>query len=111
MGRLGRECDNDGMLLTPDEIAGALKGLRGWALDGNVLARSFRLPSFPDAIAFVTRIAFDAETHDHHPDLVVSYRNVTVRWTTHSDGGVTAKDLTGARETDAAWARYAPDKA
>jgi len=99
------------MGLSDTEITAALSKLPGWTFDGNAIVRSFRLPSFPDAIAFVTRIAFDAESHDHHPDLQVSYRNVTVKWTTHSDGGVTEKDLTGARETDLAWARYPPDRA
>jgi 4a-hydroxytetrahydrobiopterin dehydratase len=99
------------MRLTPDEIAAGLAGLPGWVFEKDALTRTFRLPSFPDAVAFVTRLAFAAEAADHHPDMLVSYRNVTVTWTTHSAGGVTAKDLEGARETDRIRVTVAPDKA
>jgi 4a-hydroxytetrahydrobiopterin dehydratase len=87
-------------LLTPDELKAALASLPGWTTDGRALARTFTLRTFPDAIAFATRLAFDAEAADHHPDLLISHRKVTVTWATHSEGGVTAKDLTGARATD-----------
>ena len=97
------------MRLTPDEIATALSGLPGWTFEKDALTRRFRLPSFPDAIAFVTRLAFEAEARDHHPDLFVSYRNVTVTWATHSAGGVTTKDVEGARETDRVRAAIAPE--
>ena len=67
----------------------------------NALVRQFTFRGFPDAIAFVTRLAFDAEANDHHPDLAVSYKRVTVTWSTHSEGGVTEKDVAGARQADA----------
>jgi 4a-hydroxytetrahydrobiopterin dehydratase len=97
------------MLLAPDQIASALTTLPGWALEGKALTRTYRMPSFADAIAFVTRLAFEAEAHDHHPDMLVSYRNVTVTWSTHSAGGVTGKDVDGARQTDRIRAGMAPD--
>lgn len=93
------------MPFTQDEIQSALNDLPGWSAEDNALVRQFTLPSFPDAIAFVTRLAFDAEAADHHPDLLVSYKRVTVKWTTHSDGGITAKDVSGARQADAVAAR------
>lgn len=99
------------MLLTTDGIAAALSTLPGWTLQGKALVRTYRLPSFPDAIAFVTLLAFEAEAHDHHPDMLVSYRNVTVTWSTHSAGGVTAKDVEGARQADGIRARLAADGA
>jgi 4a-hydroxytetrahydrobiopterin dehydratase len=51
-------------------------------------------------VAFVNRLVPGSETADHHPDLAVSYRRVTVTFTTHSEGGVTAKDIAGARLAD-----------
>jgi len=72
----------------------------GWILRDNALTTRYVFDSFADAIAFVTRLAFEAEAHDHHPDLVVSYRRVTVSWTTHSAGGVTEKDFDGAMQSD-----------
>jgi 4a-hydroxytetrahydrobiopterin dehydratase len=69
----------------------------GWTRDGDALVRSHKFPTFADAIAFVTRLAFHAEQENHHPDLAISYRTVTITWTTHDRGTVTAKDVAGAR--------------
>jgi 4a-hydroxytetrahydrobiopterin dehydratase len=88
------------MKLSAQEIETRLKELPGWAVRDNALVRQFTFPGFPDAVAFVTRLAFDAEANDHHPDLLVSYRRVTVTWSTHSDGGITEKDVAGARQAD-----------
>ena len=89
------------MKLSQAQIATLLGELPGWSLQGDALARELVFPSFPDAIAFATRLAFEAEAADHHPDLRISYKRVHVSWTTHSEGGVTEKDATGARRTDA----------
>lgn len=99
------------MLLSPEQLSSALSALPGWKLEGKALVRTYRLPAFADSIAFVTRLAFEAEAHDHHPDMSVSFRNVTVAWTTHAAGGVTEKDLDGARRTDRVRAGIAPDEA
>jgi 4a-hydroxytetrahydrobiopterin dehydratase len=64
----------------------------GWQKRDGALERTFELPSFPEAIAFVNRLAKLAESENHHPDVDIRYRTVTVRWTTHSEGGVTERD-------------------
>ncbi len=71
----------------------------GWRDDGEALAREFELASFPDAIAFVTRLAELAEAENHHPDIDIRYRRVLVRWTTHSEGGITERDRAMAART------------
>jgi len=58
------------------------------------------LPSFAEAIAFVNRIAELAEQENHHPDIQVSYRKVTLRSTTHSAGGLTDHDSAPAARSD-----------
>jgi 4a-hydroxytetrahydrobiopterin dehydratase len=68
-------------------------------VDGG-LERTFELPSFPEAIAFVNRVAELAEQENHHPDIAVSYRKVTLRWTTHSAGGITDRDHALAAQSD-----------
>ena len=65
----------------------------GWTEVDGALERTFELPSFPDAIAFVDRVAELAEAEDHHPDIDVRYKNVTLRWSTHSAGGITDRDV------------------
>jgi 4a-hydroxytetrahydrobiopterin dehydratase len=87
--------------LTDHQVATALESLPGWTRDGDALVRQFTFASFPDAVAFVNRLVPHAEAADHHPDLLVSYKRVTVRWSTHSDGGITDKDVAGARMADA----------
>jgi 4a-hydroxytetrahydrobiopterin dehydratase len=87
--------------LTAPEIQGKLGKLKGWTLDGNAIRRQYTLGSFPDAIAFVTRLAFDAEAADHHPDILINYKRVTLTYSTHSEGGLTQKDFDGARKADA----------
>ena len=86
--------------LSDKEIQDKLTALPGWKQDGDALVRQFTLASFPDAIAFTTRLAFDAQEADHHPDITISYKRVTVRWSTHDAGGVTDKDLAGVAQTD-----------
>ena len=71
-----------------------------WTRTDRALTRELAFDAFPDAIAFVTRLGFYAEKVNHHPDIAISYTKVTVTWTTHDTGGLTAKDEAGARATD-----------
>jgi len=87
-------------LLSRDDIASALADLPGWRYDHLAIVKEFTFAGFPEAVAFVTRLVPGSEAADHHPDLAVSYRRVTVAFTTHSEGGVTAKDIAGARMAD-----------
>ena len=73
----------------------------GWGEQEDALVREFELPSFPAAIEFVDRLAELAESENHHPDIDIRYRKVTVRWTTHSEGGITEKDRELAERTSA----------
>ena len=72
-----------------------------WQEQDDALVREFELPSFPAAIDFVVRLGELAESEDHHPDIDIRYRRVTVRWSTHSAGGITEKDHQMAERTSA----------
>jgi 4a-hydroxytetrahydrobiopterin dehydratase len=87
--------------LTDDQIADRLRALPAWTRDGDRISREFTWPTFADAVAFIVRIAFAAEAADHHPDIHVHYRRVTLVYWTHSEGGLTAKDFAGAAAADA----------
>jgi 4a-hydroxytetrahydrobiopterin dehydratase len=78
-----------------------LGNLPGWSRRSDTLTKTYRFRTFPDAIAFVNRVAEVAESADHHPDLDIRYTKVTCHLSTHSAGGITAKDvsLAGAIET------------
>ena len=65
----------------------------GWSRKSNTLFKEYRLASFRDSIVFVNRIAGLADAADHHPDIDIRYRRVTLSLSTHSAGGLTAKDF------------------
>ena len=83
--------------LSDDEIRDALGALPGWEAVDGAISKQYRLGGFPAAVAFVVRLSFPAEAADHHPDLDIRYDKVRVTLSTHSEGGVTAKDLDLAR--------------
>ena len=90
--------------LSDDEIRTALDGLPGWELAEAAITRQFRLDGFAGAIAFVVRLSYAAEAANHHPDLDIRYDKVRITLSTHSEGGVTEKDLDLARAIE----RFAP---
>ncbi|HVL28651.1 MAG TPA: 4a-hydroxytetrahydrobiopterin dehydratase [Acidimicrobiales bacterium] len=83
--------------LSDDEIKAGLAELPGWDRDGDTIAKDYRRDGFAGAIAFVVRLSYAAEAANHHPDLDIRYDKVRVALSTHSEGGVTAKDLQLAR--------------
>jgi len=88
-------------LLSREEIDRRLKELRGWTLEGNAIKKQFVFSGFPEAVDFVTRFVPGAEAADHHPDITINYRRVTLVYSTHSEGGLTDKDFDGAKMADA----------
>jgi 4a-hydroxytetrahydrobiopterin dehydratase len=88
-------------LLTETQAREKLETLPGWTLQGTAILRRFTFGSFPDAIAFTTRLAFEAESSDHHPDILINYKRVTLTYSTHSAGGLTLKDFEGAARANA----------
>jgi 4a-hydroxytetrahydrobiopterin dehydratase len=86
-------------LLSEDEIEAALRGVQ-WARDGSEITRTVTMGDFAAAIAFVNRVAAEAERLDHHPDIWISWNKVTLRVSTHSAGGLTSLDFDLARAVD-----------
>lgn len=86
--------------LSRDEIQRRLETLDGWSLDGDTIRKQYTFDGFLDAIRFVDRLAPEAEAADHHPDILIRYRRVTLTYSTHSEGGLTEKDFVGAAMAD-----------
>lgn len=84
-------------------IDDALRDLGTWDRRADAIEKTFACRSYADAMAAVVRLGFAAEAADHHPDLTWSYRRVTVRFSTHSEGGITTKDVSGARDAERAF--------
>ena len=90
------------MSLSDAERDEALSELPGWAWDAEAKAirRSFRFADFSEAFAFMTRVALAAEKADHHPDWSNSWNRVDVALSTHSEGGLTHRDVDLARQME-----------
>ena len=87
-------------LLTDAEVGRELAALPGWTRVADAIERQFVFSGFPDAVAFVQRLVPGSEAAGHHPDITIHYRRVTISFTTHDEGGLTARDVDGARMAD-----------
>jgi 4a-hydroxytetrahydrobiopterin dehydratase len=87
-------------ILPSEEVDRQLKTLRDWTLEGRAIRKQFTFAGFPEAVAFVNRLVPEAEAADHHPDITINYRKVTLLYSTHDEGGVTQKDFDGAAMAD-----------
>jgi 4a-hydroxytetrahydrobiopterin dehydratase len=90
--------------LTRADAEQRLSTLVGWTLDEKAIRKQFVCPGFPEAVEFVRRLVPGAETADHHPDILINYKRVTLTYTTHSEGGLTARDFDGAKMADTVFA-------
>jgi 4a-hydroxytetrahydrobiopterin dehydratase len=88
------------MKLSRSEAEKHLGGVTGWTLDDGAIRKQYTFADFPAAVAFVNRLVPDAEAADHHPDILINYKRVTLTYSTHSEGGLTVKDFDGAAAAD-----------
>ena len=88
------------MRLSRADIDARMLKITGWTLDGGAIRKQYTFKDFPAAIAFVDRLAPEAERADHHPDILINYKRVTLTYSTHSEGGLTDKDFAGAAVAD-----------
>ncbi|MBD3649506.1 MAG: 4a-hydroxytetrahydrobiopterin dehydratase [Pseudomonadales bacterium] len=66
------------------------------------LVAEFSFKDFAEALAFTNAIGELAEKYNHHPAITTEYGRVTVRWWTHTAGGIANNDFVLARETSRA---------
>jgi 4a-hydroxytetrahydrobiopterin dehydratase len=92
--------------LSRAEAEQQLTALSGWTIDGDAIRKQYVLTDFPQAVEFVNRLVPGAEAADHHPDITINYKRVTLVYSTHSEGGLTAKDFAGARMADEEYSRF-----
>ena len=86
--------------LSDAEIDERLAGLAGWERSGDAIVKQFDNGDFKGSVDFVNRLTPDAEDMNHHPDLEISWKTVTVTITTHSEGGLTDGDFALARRIE-----------
>ena len=84
--------------LSKEDISALLHELPEWALEEGKLVRFWTFPGFPEAVAFVNRVAQLAEQAGHHPDIDIRYNRVKLALVSHDAGGITARDRQMARQ-------------
>jgi len=87
-------------LMDDSEISAALQSVPSWRREGDNITRAVKAPSFLAGINLVGAVARAAEAADHHPDIDIRWRTVTFALSTHSEGGITARDFALARDID-----------
>ena len=92
-------------LLEPEAVQTLLQEVPEWKLEENTISRTIEFASFPLAIAFVDKVAEEAEKANHHPDIDIRWKTVRLALYTHSAGGLTSADFTLARKLDHVFAQ------
>jgi len=90
--------------LSAAEVDEGLKSLEGWVCRDDAIVKTYRFGDYHQTIAFVNATAWISHRQDHHPDLAVGYNQCAVTYTTHSAGGLTARDFACAAKIDALFA-------
>jgi len=88
------------MKLNNDQIKQKLSDTERWELKDGKISRSLEFNDFKEAMAFVNKVADEAEAMEHHPDITISYNKVDLQLVTHSEGGLTDKDFALAKKID-----------
>ncbi|ADQ66323.1 pterin-4-alpha-carbinolamine dehydratase [Halogeometricum borinquense DSM 11551] len=78
-------------LLDDDEIESQLPD--EWERDGDEITKTYEFDDYLRGIEFVTKVGEVAEEEFHHPEIIVGYKTVEVRLTSHEEGGITEKDI------------------
>ena len=88
--------------MTDEAVAKALKPLHGWSHEGDVITKTYKFSTYLAGLAFATTVGTMAEGFDHHPDILIKWRKVTVSFSTHDVGNkVTATDIKVAEAIEA----------
>ena len=94
-------CEGGVAPLTAEQVGALLKGLEGWALEGGMIARTYKFKNYHETMAFVNAAAWVSHREDHHPDLVVKWGECKVSYVTHAIGGLSENDFICAAKLDA----------
>jgi 4a-hydroxytetrahydrobiopterin dehydratase len=87
-------------LVDAPEMQAFLADHPSWSVDSGELTRTFAFTDFAGSMEFVNRVAAAAERANHHPDITIRWNRVTLALSTHSEGGLTIKDLALAAEIE-----------
>jgi 4a-hydroxytetrahydrobiopterin dehydratase len=93
-------------ILNSKQVTRRMRAIQQWTVRSRTIRRRFEFRNFTESMDFVNRVARKAERNDHHPDIDIRWNKVTLALSTHSEGGLTAKDFSMARDCDAIYDRH-----
>jgi 4a-hydroxytetrahydrobiopterin dehydratase len=94
-------CEGGTGKLAADDIARYLKQVPDWEIHAGTLRRTFKFKNYYEALAFVNATAWISHREDHHPDIELGFNKVTMRYSTHSVGGLSENDFICAAKVNA----------
>jgi len=89
-------------LLSESEIAERLASVPGWKIADGQLTKTFKFDDYLAGADFARSAAEIAESMNHHPDILILWRKVTLSISTHSAGGITQLDFNFAKSIETA---------
>jgi 4a-hydroxytetrahydrobiopterin dehydratase len=92
--------------LTAKQLGVHLKAVPNWSKRTQMIVRTFQFKGFLNGIDFINRIAGKAQKSNHHPDIDIRFNKVTLKLTTHDEGGITEKDFSLARQCDEVFSKF-----
>ena len=96
-----KPCEGSTVPMTPEQVQALLQRTPGWASDDVSITRTFTFKNHYEAMAFANAVAFISHREDHHPTTEIGYKTCTVRYSTHSIGGLSANDFICAAKVNA----------
>lgn len=100
-----KPCKGDAAPVDSADYKALLAQLPGWQIEDrngvSILTKVHDFKRYSQCLEFVQRIGELAESHDHHPEMVISWGKVQVTWWTHTINGLHLNDFILASETEA----------
>ena len=87
--------------LNTSQIEEKLKSLAGWSFENGNITKTYKFKDFKETFSIMTRIAFECEKLNHHPNWENVYNSLTIKLNTHDVGGITQKDFDLAQRVEA----------
>lgn len=100
-----QKCQAQVDALSAEDIAQRLQAVAEWRLQDGKIFREFSFKNYYATLAFVNAIAYVIHAEDHHPELLITYKQCVVKYHTHSvnagEGGLSQNDFICAAKLDA----------
>jgi len=87
-------------MMSLTEVQQHMATLTGWSLETTSISKNFQFTNFKESLDFVNKVGEIAESHNHHPDILINYDQVHLSLSTHSEHGLTSLDFKVAKEID-----------